>query len=368
MIFKKILICICMYCPLCIIARRYPYSKFAKRMNIYEARCPACRAYKEYMKYGQKKIKSERVKLAAYIILWAFLFTIIVLSSAKVHQIFNGSKSIKHEEGLNLFVDKAEYLNFVKNTEFKGVEVNIHKIKKGENYWKIAKNYGVNIDTIIGSNPYLKDLLARGGEEIVVPAKKGVLQIINSKKDCEKLAVQYGVSEQDIRKINNISTSIFEFLEADKARLVFIPDVKPKVLTKEMSDLYSIREMFISPLAGRYSSMFGLRKDPFNGEKVFHGGVDIAVPMGAQICAAAAGDILYSGWLGGYGNAIKIQHKDGYVTLYGHCSKLLAKPGKKIKRGQLIALAGSTGRSTGCHLHFTIWKDGREQNPLLFLW
>jgi len=318
------------------------------------------------MKNENKKVNSQKTKIIVCIILWIALFIIIVFNLLKVYAGLNGSA--KHEEGLNLFVDKTEYLNFVKNAKIEGVEIRIHKIKKGENYWKIAKNYGVNIDTIIGANPYLKDLLARGGEEIVVPTKKGVLQIINSKKDFEKLATQYGVKIEDIKKINNISSNIFEFLEPDKVRLIFIPDVKPKVLTKEMANLYALREMFISPLAGRYTSLFGFRKDPFNGERAFHGGVDIAVPMGSLICASASGEVIYSGWLGGYGNAIKIKHKDGYVTLYGHCSKLLVKTGDKVRKGQIIAKAGSTGRSTGCHLHFTIWKDGKEQNPLLFLW
>jgi len=364
---KQILAYLCACCPLCILRRSLSGSKYARFMERAEKSCPACKAYKEYVDENGKSKIGKKNLIVICALFWFVFFGIVVLPVAPKY-FGAGNGSVEHEEGLKLFTDKEEYLKIAKSASIPSLKIHIHKVRNGENYWKIAKQYGVNIDTIIGANPYLTGLLAKNGEEIVVPDKKGALQVINSRKDLAKISQEYGVDENKIRSVNNLSASVFEFFEPAKTRLIFIPDVKPKVLTKELSEIFKLREMFNSPLAGRYTSFYGFRKDPFHGAKTFHNGVDIAVPMGAPVSASAEGIVIYSGWLGGYGNTIKIQHKNSYITLYGHCSKLLVSVGKKVKKGQIIAKAGSTGRSTGCHLHFTVWQDGKEKNPLLFLW
>lgn len=95
-----------------------------------------------------------------------------------------------------------------------------------------------------------------------------------------------------------------------------------------------------------------------------HHGTDFGAKRGTPILAAADGKVIYSGWKGGYGKVIKLQHKDGYVTLYAHQSRLRVKKGKHVKKGQIIGYIGSTGRSTGPHLHFGLYKNGRAINPM----
>jgi len=95
-----------------------------------------------------------------------------------------------------------------------------------------------------------------------------------------------------------------------------------------------------------------------------HLGVDFGARRGTPILAAADGKVIYSGWIRGYGNVIKIQHKDGYVTLYAHQSRLKAKVGQRVTQGQVIGYVGTTGRSTGPHLHFGLYKNGRAINPM----
>lgn len=95
-----------------------------------------------------------------------------------------------------------------------------------------------------------------------------------------------------------------------------------------------------------------------------HLGVDFGAKRGTPILAAADGRVVFSGWQGGYGNVIKIQHPDSYVTLYAHQSRLKAKQGEQIKRGEVIGYVGSTGRSTGSHLHFGLYKNGSPMNPM----
>lgn len=122
------------------------------------------------------------------------------------------------------------------------------------------------------------------------------------------------------------------------------------------------------PVSGGYiSSYFGHRVDPINGHRSFHPGLDIAVPKGTLVHAVAEGIVTYAGVRSGYGNVVEIDHGDGYMTRYAHNSKLLVHPGEHVKVGQVIADSGSTGRSTGPHVHFEVWYKGRVVNPLAFV-
>jgi murein DD-endopeptidase MepM/ murein hydrolase activator NlpD len=121
------------------------------------------------------------------------------------------------------------------------------------------------------------------------------------------------------------------------------------------------------PTAGRITSYFGPRYHPILRQTRNHTGIDIAAAMGQPVVTAEAGVVIYSGWLGGYGKAIIIDHGGGVSTLYGHCSQLLVAYGARVTRGQNIARAGSTGFSTGPHLHFEVRQDGVPVNPLRWL-
>lgn len=115
------------------------------------------------------------------------------------------------------------------------------------------------------------------------------------------------------------------------------------------------------------TSSFGVRSDPFRGGRAMHAGLDISGPIGTPIYATADGIVGRSQWANGYGNLIEIEHGKGIQTRYGHLSQSLVQPMKRVKRGDLIGLMGSTGRSTGSHLHYEVRIDGRAVNPLPFL-
>lgn len=118
---------------------------------------------------------------------------------------------------------------------------------------------------------------------------------------------------------------------------------------------------------GWYSSNFGWRVDPFNGESAMHEGVDYVVPEGTPIYASAGGVVSYADNHPSYGNMVEIEHGNDIITRYAHASKLLVKVGQVVRRGEKIAEVGSTGRSTGNHLHFEIRYKGIAQNPVRFL-
>lgn len=117
-----------------------------------------------------------------------------------------------------------------------------------------------------------------------------------------------------------------------------------------------------------FTSSFGVRSDPFRGSAAMHPGIDLAGPLGTPIYATADGTVLRSGWnSGGYGNLVEIDHGRGITTRFGHLSAVLVKPGEHVSRGELIGRMGSTGRSTGSHLHYEVRIDGRAVNPIPFM-
>jgi murein DD-endopeptidase MepM/ murein hydrolase activator NlpD len=115
------------------------------------------------------------------------------------------------------------------------------------------------------------------------------------------------------------------------------------------------------------TSKYGVRSDPFQGRAAMHAGVDLAGPLGTPIYATADGYVQRSEWAGGYGNLVELNHGRGIQTRYGHLSKALVQSGQRVKRGDLIALMGSTGRSTGSHLHYEVRIDGKAVNPVPFM-
>jgi murein DD-endopeptidase MepM/ murein hydrolase activator NlpD len=121
------------------------------------------------------------------------------------------------------------------------------------------------------------------------------------------------------------------------------------------------------PVQGYISSYFGVRADPFDGRSARHTGIDISTPLGTPVHTVAEGMVTFAGVRKGYGNVIEIDHGNGYMTRYAHNSALVARPGQHVQVGDVVARAGSTGRSTGSHVHFEVWYDGRVVNPLAFV-
>ena len=119
--------------------------------------------------------------------------------------------------------------------------------------------------------------------------------------------------------------------------------------------------------AGYASSSYGRRADPFSGFTAFHSGVDFAGPRGSDVLSVADGVVQFAGRINGYGNAVEIDHGNGYMTRYAHNDKNIVVVGDRVKAGTVIAKMGSTGRSTGSHVHFEVWLNGRVVNPNQYL-
>lgn len=115
------------------------------------------------------------------------------------------------------------------------------------------------------------------------------------------------------------------------------------------------------PVEGQITSSFGPRRESF------HDGIDIAVPRGTPVCAVADGEVIFSNILHGYGNIVIVRHRHGYVTVYAHNQRNLVREGEIVRRGQVLAEVGQSGRATGPHLHFEVRKDNLARNPLRYL-
>jgi murein DD-endopeptidase MepM/ murein hydrolase activator NlpD len=118
---------------------------------------------------------------------------------------------------------------------------------------------------------------------------------------------------------------------------------------------------------GWVSSFYGYRIDPFNGKKTFHDGLDIAAKSGSDVMAVADGIVTWVGERGGYGGLVEVDHGNGYVTRYAHNKTIKVKKGDRVSKGETLALMGSTGRSTGPHVHFEVLRDGQHVNPYNFI-
>ena len=173
-----------------------------------------------------------------------------------------------------------------------------------------------------------------------------------------------GNSRRNIDDLENYDMNCEEDVELLKEMLddkekeieTFIEDVE-----KQFAYLETVPDKM--PAEGRLTSKYGNRKDPFGKGYRFHQGIDIANDRGTDIRAAGSGVITFVGYRGGYGKTIIIDHGNGYKTLYGHNSKNLVKIGDRVEKGEVIAKIGSTGRSTGPHLHFEVHKGDKSINP-----
>ncbi|MDD6735045.1 MAG: peptidoglycan DD-metalloendopeptidase family protein [Clostridiales bacterium] len=194
-------------------------------------------------------------------------------------------------------------------------------------------------------------------------------QILESKQS----AIESKKAEKE-KIISALSSDINELkrqeAEAEKAEKQLQAQINAALKAASQKNVtYSGNGKFGFPLTSytKVTSPFGWRIHPITNTKKFHSGIDYSAPYGTTILAAEDGVVLTSGWNSGYGYCVTVNHGGGYVTLYGHCSSLLVSAGQSVKRGQAIARVGSTGNSTGNHLHFEVRSGGSAVNPAGFL-
>jgi len=167
-------------------------------------------------------------------------------------------------------------------------------------------------------------------------------------------------------KSDRISDTINQVAEQVERRESSLQRLNQSMTSRDQAQIQIGADILaVEPVANaRVSSPYGYRT---LGGREFHPGVDLAVPYGSPIYATGTGVVVYSGWKNGYGNFIEIDHGNGYVTRYGHSSRLLVSVGDHVNKNQEIALVGCTGRCTGPHVHYEVLLNGKRQNPATYL-
>ncbi|QFP42055.1 M23 family metallopeptidase [Borrelia miyamotoi] len=234
-----------------------------------------------------------------------------------------------------------------------------HQIKPGETISHIAARYNITSETLISYND-IKDVRSIKPNLVInVPNMKGVLYVVGKNDSLSSIANKYKVSKVDILDANNLDNEVLHL-----GQRLFIPGGRmSQTLLRN-----ALGETFLFPTQGVITSGYGYRPDPFTKIISFHNGIDIANAANTPILATKEGIVVKVGFsVGGYGRYIIISHNNGFQTLYAHLGSFAVKTGQKVSRGQIIGRMGSTGYSTGNHLHFTIFKDGKTGNPMKYL-
>jgi len=177
---------------------------------------------------------------------------------------------------------------------------------------------------------------------------------------------QKTAQSQVLVKLQN-ETRIYEEgerqLERESVKLIH----KITELTGDVVDNPEATGNFFYPVKARITSPFGPRRHPIFGVRSMHSGIDLAAPRGTPIKASEGGIVIYSGWYGGYGKVVIVDHSKGFSTLYAHLDQIAVNVGERIKQGKVVGYEGATGYATGPHLHFEVRSQGKPQNPISFL-
>ncbi len=246
-------------------------------------------------------------------------------------------------------------------------QVEEYTVKAGDTISSIASRFGLKVNTLLWSNKLSKYSIIRPGDKLTIPPEDGVIHTIKKGDTIKKIADLYQADELSIIEANDINPRALTV-----GTTIFIPDgvpPAPKIRTKPRTrSNLSLKQIFQPAPANPNTDtklLWPGKSHRINQYYTWrHRALDINGRIGDPIYAAESGKVIRASWNRGYGYNVMINHGNGIITLYAHSSKLLVKKGDTVKRGDVIALVGSTGWSTGPHIHFEVRVNGRKVNPL----
>jgi murein DD-endopeptidase MepM/ murein hydrolase activator NlpD len=244
------------------------------------------------------------------------------------------------------------------SSEDRGLYYTAYSVKTGDTVGTIADNFGVSIDSIISFNDIQNTRALRPGQLLKVPSMAGIICTAKAGDTVDSLAASYDIASNGIVDANGLLSP-----DLPAGKVVFLPDAHiPSTRLREING-----DLFHWPIRGWITSRYGWRSDPFSGSRTFHDGIDIGADLGTPIGAAMEGRVAETGYSSSFGNYVLISHHSGWMSFYGHMNSYIVKPGQSVNIGQRIGYVGNTGYSTGPHLHFTVFKNGRTMNPTVVL-
>ncbi|EID84831.1 metalloendopeptidase-like membrane protein [Treponema sp. JC4] len=236
-----------------------------------------------------------------------------------------------------------------------------YKVQSGDTIGGIARKFKLsNVSTLISVNDISNVRQLCAGQKLKIPSIDGIIYTVKGGDSINSIVEKNKISLKQLLDVNDLSSEVLH-----AGQQLFLPgaSLDQKTLKTAMGD------RFIMPISARFrwSSPYGWREDPIAHVKSFHTGTDMACPTGTPILASMSGKVITTGINRVYGNYVIIDHGNGYQTLYAHMSKIIASKGQWVSQGTRIGLVGSTGYSTGPHLHFTVYKNGKMVNPMSVL-
>jgi murein DD-endopeptidase MepM/ murein hydrolase activator NlpD len=230
-----------------------------------------------------------------------------------------------------------------------------HRVGKGDTLWTIAKRFDVEPDGVISSNSFSNVHRIREGDVVLVPNMRGIFVDVGKGDTLLGFASRHRVSPGFIMEVNDLQSGVIE-----PGMRIFLPGAR----FSSVERAYALGVAFEKPVRGRVTSRFGYRRDPFSRKRAYHTGIDIGIRAGAEVHAAREGTVAFSGARFGSGKVVILMHGFGYQTVYAHLSATRVSRGQKVRKGEIVGFVGDSGRSTGPHLHFEIWRRGKLVNPL----
>ncbi|MGL4981717.1 MAG: peptidoglycan DD-metalloendopeptidase family protein [Treponemataceae bacterium] len=253
--------------------------------------------------------------------------------------------------------DAEESTASIKDFFQEPVTYQTYYVRNGDNITNIAKRFGLaNISTLIGINQIERARSLQRGQKLIIPSIDGLFHHIARNETVITIAAKYNIPVETLVDVNDLRSENLKIGEA-----LFIPGARlnPNDLKKALGELFRMPLLRFS----RVSSPYGWRADPFTGARSFHTGVDLVAPQGTSIKASSDGKVVFAGWSNVYGNYVILNHGGGYQTLYAHMLRISVRKGQSVAQGSQVGLVGNTGYSTGAHLHFTVYKNGKTINP-----
>ncbi|MDR2517528.1 MAG: M23 family metallopeptidase [Spirochaetaceae bacterium] len=271
---------------------------------------------------------------------------------------FEDSLVLRHMASFaGLLLEKPEEEN-ISITLVESFAWETYTIKRGDSVERIAREHDISIDAIIAANNLTNAHRLYEGQEIRIPNMDGIPYTVKRGDSLAKIADTQGVPLTAILDANDLDSDTLT-----AGITLFIPGAKMRREDLRMA----LGELFIWPVRARISSAFGWRNDPISGMRRFHDAIDLPALTGTPIRAAMEGEVASVGNNAKYGKFVILSHSGGYQTLYAHMSAVSVREGQRVSQGGKIGEVGSTGYSTGPHLHFAVRKNQRALNPLDFL-
>jgi len=238
------------------------------------------------------------------------------------------------------------------------LSISTYRVAKNDTLDAISHRFGIRLDTLISINGIGDVRRIQAGATLKIPNLDGVAYKVKKGESLSGIASATHVSMLDIVDANDLSSQTIT-----PGQALFIPGARLSSYDLKKA----LGKLIIWPVVGKISSHFGYRANPFTGIRQFHSGLDIVGPLNAPINSSMDGRVAETGYSTIFGNFIILAHAEGYQTLYAHLNKILVKQGASVQQGQTIGLLGSTGYSTGAHLHLGVFKRGTAIDPLKFL-